>query len=168
MEEWRDIPGYEGLYQASNFGKIRSLTKKIVQFNGYNYSEKKYNGKILKPSIVRGYERVLLQDKGIKRNYFVHRLVAMTFIENPNNLPYINHKDENKLNNKVENLEWCTQSYNINYGNRNKKVREKLKNKPKTIEHKMKLSENARKRKIIRDENGRIITYISLKKIKGE
>ena len=67
----------------------------------------------------QGYYRVSLSNH---KKYFVHRLVAETFIDNPDNLPQINHKDENKLNNNVDNLEWCTNSYNVNYGTRNKKV----------------------------------------------
>lgn len=163
MEEWRDIKCFEGIYQVSNLGRVKSLDRKKIQFNGYNYSEKTYKGKILKPAIVRYYERVLLQNKDIKKNYFIHRLVAEAFIPNPNNYNCVNHKDENKLNNNVENLEWCTHSYNINYGQRNNKVKNKLKNKPKSEEHKLKLSESAKKRKILRDKNGRIITHFVIK-----
>ena len=85
-------------------------------------------------------------------------MVAETFIPNIDNLPIINHKDENKLNNQVDNLEWCTQSYNINYGNRNKKVINKLKGKPKSEEHRLKLSMVTKKRIIGRDEKGRFLS----------
>ena len=69
-----------------------------------------------------GHLRVTLSNANEKKRFFVHRLVAEAFIPNPNNLPIINHKDENPLNNKVENLEWCTISYNNNYNERNKKI----------------------------------------------
>lgn len=111
-EVWKDIPGYEGLYQASNLGKIRSL---------YNY--RKYN--VLTPRIKRGYYQIGLRKNGVRKWHQVHRLVANTFISNENNLPQVNHKDENRLNNCVDNLEWCTASYNNCYGNRIEKVKSK-------------------------------------------
>lgn len=104
-EIWKDIPGYEGLYQASNCGNIRSLNwgRRNIVRNLY-----------LKPHN-KGYLQVELAKDGSKKMTTVHRLVAMTFIPNPNNLPIINHKDENKHNNNVNNLEWCTFSYNNSY-----------------------------------------------------
>lgn len=81
--------------------------------------------KILKPKIDKdGYLRVVLQKDGESRHFAVHRIVADAFVENHNNLPHINHKNENKKDNRVENLEWCTEQYNCNYGNRNKKLSE--------------------------------------------
>ena len=111
-EIWKDIKGYEGLYQISNLGQVKSLARPINNFNQCCGKDK-----ILKGGIKRGYRQViLLKDK--KRKYAsVHRLVAEAFLPNPRNLPIINHKDENKLNNKVDNLEWCTVKYNTNYGN---------------------------------------------------
>lgn len=102
MEEiWKDIEGYEGLYQVSNMGRVRSLRKNII----------------LRQSITNGYEKAALYKNKKGYKYFlIHRLVANAFIPNPDNLPQVNHKDENKLNNCVDNLEWCTQEYNINYG----------------------------------------------------
>ena len=97
IEEFRDIPGYEGLYEVSNLGRVRR------------------NGKILKPYDNDGYLRVDLFKNGIVRKFLIHRLVAQAFIPNPKNLPQINHKDEDKTNNTVENLEWCDNKYNINY-----------------------------------------------------
>ena len=116
MEEiWKDIEGYEGLYQVSNMGNVRSL----------NYNQTR-EIKVLKPSNNRGYKLVVLSKNGKSKTYQVHRLVALHFIPNPNSLSIINHKNEDKTNNCVDNLEWCSQEYNINYGNRNKKVRYKL------------------------------------------
>ena len=101
-EEWRDIEGFEGRYKVSSFGNVLSL----------NYNKTK-SSKVLAPFRNRGkYLQVSLDGK----KYSIHRLVAKTFIPNPNNYPYINHKDENGLNNNVENLEWCTAKYNINFG----------------------------------------------------
>lgn len=106
MEEvYKDIEGYEGLYQVSNLGNVKSL----------NYSKTKKEN-VLKPGIRNGYLKVDLCKNKTKKTYSVHRLVAKAFIENTNNLPMINHKDECKTNNVVENLEWCTHKYNCNYG----------------------------------------------------
>lgn len=107
-EIFKDIPGFEGLYQVSNYGRILSLN---------NYHRK--NPKILKPySNSRGYLSVVLAKKGEKYPWRINRLVAMTFLPNPQNLPQVNHKDENKANNRVDNLEWCSPKYNMNYGTR--------------------------------------------------
>lgn len=121
-EIWKDIKGYEGLYQVSNLGKVKSLAR-FIQRNrvGGRY----YPELILKPTINikrYGYLYVHLHKKGVTKVVTVHRLVAEAFISNPNNLPEINHKDENKSNNCVDNLEWCTSKYNANYGNRNLKM----------------------------------------------
>ena len=106
LERWRDIEGYEGLYQVSDFGEVRSL----------NY-HRTGQTRDLKPRKNRyGYLQVsLCKDSKVKTHY-VHRLVASTFIENPNNLPEINHKDENKENNVVTNLEYCDHKYNMTHG----------------------------------------------------
>ena len=103
MEEiWKDIKGYEGKYQISNLGKVKSLIG---------------NSKILKPEIRAGYYSIQLCKNGKCTHKRIHRLVAEAFIPNPNNLPMINHKDENKLNNNVDNLEWCDNTYNSQYPN---------------------------------------------------
>lgn len=123
MEEWRYIEGYEGLYQVSNEGRIKSLNREIVYKDGRK--------KILPEKILHnflsdlGYYHVMLSKNGIPKRYKVHRLVAKAFIPNPNDLPIINHKDENPKNNTVENLEWCTQDYNIHYGTMIERGREK-------------------------------------------
>ena len=109
MEEWEDIEGYEGIYQVSNLGRVKSLN--------YNRTKKE---KILKPQLHRkGYLYVVLYKEGKGRHYKIHRLVAQAFIPNPENKPEVNHKDEDKTNNKVENLEWTTRRENCNYGTRN-------------------------------------------------
>ena len=117
-EEWRDIKGYEGLYQVSNLGRVKSFKD-----NNGNCREKILNYKPKKD----GYIQVKLFKNGTYRIFKVHRLVAESFIPNPDNYPIINHKDENKTNNTVSNLEWCTQKYNINYGTHNKRVSESSK-----------------------------------------
>lgn len=107
MEEiWKDIVGYEGLYQVSNLGNVKSL----------NYSGRKGVEKVLTPK-KNSYGRlwVILHKHGKGKPMQIHRLVAMMFIPNPDNLPQINHKDENPQNNNLENLEWCTLHYNLMY-----------------------------------------------------
>lgn len=119
-EEWRDIKGYEGLYQISSKGQVKSLARPCKGFGDY-YAKERIK-KISRDGV--GYCRVALSKNGKKKHILVHRLVAKAFIPNPDNLPEVNHKDENKENNYVDNLEWCTPKYNSNYGNRNEKLRE--------------------------------------------
>lgn len=113
-EIWKDVVGYEGLYQVSNYGRIKSL---------YNYKRNGTN--ILTPRYKHGYYQIGLRKNKKRKWLAVHRLVAKAFIPNPENLPCVNHKDENKTNNCVYNLEWCTHSYNNTYHNRHKKVADK-------------------------------------------
>jgi hypothetical protein len=111
-EIWKDIKNFEGYYQVSNLGRIRSITRKVSVVNGSRTTK----GQILKPLKTKnGYYRIDLRLNQSHNYFLIHRLVAQTFIPNPNNYPYINHKDSNPLNNNVNNLEWCTQSYNIKY-----------------------------------------------------
>ena len=111
-EIWKPIKGYEGLYEVSNFGRIKSLNYHRMGFE-----------KIISASFDgSGYLVVVLCKNNTAIQYKVHRLVAEAFIQNPNNLPEINHKDENKTNNIYTNLEWCDRSYNVNYGTRNKRA----------------------------------------------
>ena len=111
-EIWKDIEGYEGLYQVSNMGRVKSL--------GNNKTRKE---KILKSSKSnRGYLVVHLYKEGKVKGYSIHRLVTSAFIPNPNNLPQVNHKDEDKTNNRVDNLEYCDSKYNLNYGTRTERI----------------------------------------------
>ena len=112
QEIWKDIKNFEGCYQVSNLGRVRSLTHKVPTFNGVRTTK----GQILKPYISNtGYLRIDLRNHQKHKYLSIHKLVAETFIPNPNNYPIINHKDNNPLNNSVRNLEWCTQSHNIKY-----------------------------------------------------
>lgn len=111
-EIWKPKKDYEGLYEVSNFGNIMSLN--------YRNTGK---SKLLKPiKDKNGYLNVGLYKDGEKKWFLVHRLIAETFIPNPENLPHINHKDEDKTNNRADNLEWCTPKNNCNYGTRNERV----------------------------------------------
>lgn len=96
----KDIPGYEGLYAIEDDGKVWSYKR----------------GMYRKAGDVNGYKQVILYKEGVQKHFYIHRLVAEAFIPNPDNLPQINHKDENKANNNVDNLEWCDNKYNMNYG----------------------------------------------------
>lgn len=109
-EEWKPIPDFEGHYEASNTGKIRSVSRTVKSGRGY----KTIISKILKTSIDEwGYEKVCLSKNNKQYHRKVNRLVALAFIPNPNNLPQVNHKDGIKINNSVENLEWCNASENM-------------------------------------------------------
>lgn len=131
-EIWRDIKDYEGLYQVSNLGRVRSLDHYVKSKGGVRLVK----SKIIKQELTKGYLRVILYKDGISSHYLIHRLVAMTFpdlvdwTEDAKGKPFevlqVNHKDEIKTNNCVDNLEWCNSSYNINYGTRNDKMTIKL------------------------------------------
>lgn len=110
QEIWKDIPGYEGRYQITKCGAIRSL----VQANSHGGGVKARKIPLLRKSHLNtsGYLHVRLQIDGTHSSISVHRLVALTYMANPNNLPEVNHIDGNKLNNCIENLEWCSSSNN--------------------------------------------------------
>ena len=120
IEEWRPIEGYEGLYEVSSYGRVRSLDRYVK--NGCSY--RLHKGKVL--SLLKGeygYLQVNLHCNGKMYKKYVHRLVAETFLPNPDNLPEVNHKDEDKSNNRVDNLEWCNRKYNLSYGTRLERYR---------------------------------------------
>lgn len=110
MEEWKDIEGYEGLYQVSNLGKVKSLSRIIIRSNGRQHTVKEKYIKQFQDKC--GYMVAYLCKCGKKSNCRVHRLVANAFIPNLKNKPQVNHKDGNKTNNNVNNLEWCTNGEN--------------------------------------------------------
>ena len=114
LETWRPVVGYEGLYEVSDFGDVRSLN--------YLHTGKTRVLKLIKEK--KGYLLVNLYKEGKMKMYKAHRLVAQAFIDNPDNLPEVNHIDEDKTNNRVSNLEWCNHIYNSNHGTRNQRIAE--------------------------------------------
>lgn len=124
-EIWKPIIGYEGIYECSNMGEIKSLN--------YNHANKA--ALLILTTNNNGYKKVTLVKNGKKKDFSVHRLIAQAFIPNPNNLPQVNHKDENKQNNMIwvnedgsidynkSNLEWCDAIYNNNYGSRKERIK---------------------------------------------
>ncbi|MEF3886392.1 NUMOD4 motif-containing HNH endonuclease [Lacticaseibacillus rhamnosus] len=118
-EAWKDIEGYEGLYQVSNMGRVRSLNHEDTR--GHHVK-----GKVLAGRPNKGYLGVALYRDGNAKGYPVHRLIAKAFLDNPSNLPEVNHKDENKANNAVSNLEWCTAFYNNTYNGRHKRAGKRI------------------------------------------
>lgn len=124
-EVWKDIKGYEGRYQVSDMGRVKSLERIITKKNGRKQTIRE---RILNPITDRGgYLRVNLCDgSGKGKNHFVHRLVCEAFHENPKNKPSVNHIDENKANNEASNLEWCTIAENLNHGTRNERIAKPL------------------------------------------
>jgi hypothetical protein len=121
-EIWKPVVGYEGLYEVSNLGRVKSLgnTLKCSRFKGIVT--------IMRQEVTKlGYCRVALRKDKKYKHWSVHRLVAITFLPNPDNLPVVNHKDENPSNNCVDNLEWCTHQYNLTYGTARKRGAETFK-----------------------------------------
>lgn len=120
-EIWKDIVGYEGLYQVSNMGNVRSLYRTVRCGNKDNT----LNGKLLTPAKNKcGYLYVNLRKNGETKSKNIHRLVAEHFVPNPMCKPQVNHLDENKENNKADNLDWVTAKENANHGSRNYKISE--------------------------------------------
>lgn len=130
MEEvWKDIEGYEGIYQVSNLTRVRSVDRYVRTSRGGGL--KPVKGKILKQAVLpNGYVGVRLQKDNKVKTHLVHRLVAQAFIPNPDNLPQVNHKSEVKTENSIENLEWCNADYNVHYGTGIKRNQEKQISKP--------------------------------------
>ena len=121
IEKWHDIRGYEGLYQISNLGRVKSVERTVpsgLKNSGYRTVRERIKRQRVAEN---GYCYVLLWKNGKSKLHLIHRLVAEAFVPNPDNLPQVNHKDENKLKNIYTNLEWCTAKYNINYGTGTKK-----------------------------------------------
>lgn len=140
------VKGYEGYYEVDQFGRIYSVDRVIsVNDNGRQY-DKPLKAKQMKQTMhSKGYKTVSLTKDGKTKGMFVHRIVAEAFIPNENNLPMVNHKDEDRTNNFAENLEWCTCQYNNTYGNAQKKRVKKIKGVPLTEEHKAKISASMKK-----------------------
>ena len=141
MEIWKDIKGYEGLYQVSNMGRIKSL----------NYRRTGEEGLLSGKPNSGGYLIVNLSKNKKRKSFYIHKLVAENFLPNPKNLPEVNHIDENKENNTVYNLEWCDRKYNNNYGSRMERVSVSLKGKKHKKHKKPKL-----KKQILCVETGKI------------
>ena len=119
-EVWRDVKGYEGLYQVSSEGRVKSLERKFIDKIG---RERYVKECILKPVIDRyGYLLVSLYAGGKQKNHTVHRLVCEAFHENPDNKPQVNHINEIKTDNRASNLEWATARENSNFGTRNERL----------------------------------------------
>lgn len=123
MEIWKDIKGYDGIYQVSNCGRVKSLPRKLWNGKGFFISKMKILSISHNPD---GYATVQLNYKNHYQECTVHRLVAEAFIPNPNKYPVINHKNEIKDDNRVCNLEWCTHAYNASYGTVTMRRRKKL------------------------------------------
>lgn len=129
---WMPVLGFEGLYEISNLGKVRN-----------------HKGETLKQGIKRTnctcYKLVNLWKDGRYYKKYVHRLIAEAFIPNPDNLPMVNHKDEDGTNNSIDNLEWCTREYNVNYGTAKERRAKKIRGVKHTEEHNKKISESMKR-----------------------
>lgn len=117
LEEWRRIRDFPD-YQVSNLGRVKSLSR------DYKYGS--HNDMILSTNDRRGYRGVVLYANGVRHHKAVHRLVAEAFIPNPDGLPCVNHKDENRTNNRADNLEWCSYEYNSRYGSARSKISKRV------------------------------------------
>jgi hypothetical protein len=140
------VRGYEGHYVVDQFGRVFGVDRTTTVLDNGRIYEKPIAGKQMKQAHhTKGYKTVTLTKDGKSKTVFVHRIVAEAFIENPDNLPMVNHKDEDKTNNFVENLEWCTASYNRTYGKGAEKQAKKLRGRKHTAEHKQKISDSMKK-----------------------
>lgn len=126
MEEiWKDVKGFEGVYQVSNLGRVKSLKRVVRDNRGYRTVRER----ILQNVLSRGRNVVGFVINGAVKKIYVYRLVAEAFLPNPDNLPFVNHKDENPSNDRVDNLEWCTPEHNCNHGTRNERISKSQKKK---------------------------------------
>lgn len=117
-ETWRDVKNYEGLYQVSNLGRVRSLDRELLSYNKRSRRASVHvkPGRILKPRVKDNfYLYVGLCKDGVTHNKYIHQLVAQSFLDNPDSLPVVNHLDSDRQNNLLENLEWATYSRNVNH-----------------------------------------------------
>lgn len=108
-EIWKDVVGYKGMYQVSNIGRTKTMSRNIYSKGSIHYIMKE---RVTRQTDFKGYKQIRLRKDNLSRLYFVHRLVLMAFIPNPFNKPYVNHKNGIRNDNRVENLEWCTRSEN--------------------------------------------------------
>ena len=143
----KPVIGYEGYYEVDNCGRVYALNRVIhVEDHGRSYDKPLIGGIIKQHMHSKGYKIVPLTRDGKTKNVFVHRIVAMAFLANPNKLPCVNHKDEDKTNNFVENLEWCTYQYNNAYGSKPKKHSKRMSGRKLSDEHKQHISDGHKRR----------------------
>ena len=143
----KPVIGYEGYYEVDNCGRVYALNRVIhVEDHGRSYDKPLIGGVIKQHMHSKGYKIVPLTRDGKTKNVFVHRIVAMAFLANPNKLPCVNHKDEDKTNNFVENLEWCTYQYNNAYGSKPKKHSKRMSGRKLSDEHKQHISDGHKRR----------------------
>ena len=133
-EVWKDIPNYEGIYKASNFGRIKMVKRTLIDSLGKKINKKEH---ILKPRTGNRYYMIALYKNGKREDLLLHRVIAQTFIPNPENKPFVNHKDENCFNNCSDNLMWCTQKENMNWGTINERMSKNSKSKRKVNQYDM-------------------------------
>lgn len=120
IEKFKPVKGYAGIYEISNLGRVKSISRIIERKDG---NTRVTEDRIILPFLTKcGYHQIVLCKDGVRKKHYIHRLVANAFLPNLNNLPIINHKDENKLNNRVDNLEWCSAYYNTRYGKLQKRL----------------------------------------------
>ena len=145
-EEWRDVRGFEGMYQVSNLGRVKSMERDIITTYRGTIHTRHYHEVILKHKVSNRYHYVVLCSSGYHVRISVHRLVAIAFVPGYKEGLIVNHKDENPSNNQADNLEWCNHTYNNTYGNQ--------------FKHRY----DGRKMKVVqRDASGHIHEYESLR-----
>lgn len=137
-ETWKEVPGYETSYLCSDLGRVKSLSRVVTYRDGRTKTiREKILALVHRPD---GYKAVTLCEGGKRHITLVHRIVALTFIPNPENLPTINHKNEDKADNRANNLEWCTVAYNNTYGDRVQKIADKKRGRKHSEETRQKMS----------------------------